>query len=95
MRFGIDANLFDWEPEAERPRKVARNQYDLCGARCPDLSKVVRGAPVDLLGIKATQLYAPQARTSSGSQGREQRHRTYPLCRIESVGVWLALQNST
>src|SRR5215469_15194620 len=49
--------------------------------------------PVDLLGIKATQLYAPQARTSSRSQGRGRRHRTYPLCRIEPVGVWLSIQN--
>ena len=41
MRYGIDAKLFDWEPEADCPRKVARNLNDQCGARCPDLSKVV------------------------------------------------------
>jgi hypothetical protein len=36
-RYGIDAKLFDWEPEADCPRKIARNDYDPCGARCPDL----------------------------------------------------------
>jgi len=41
MRYGIDAKLFDWEPEADCPRKVARNEHDPCGARCPDLAKVV------------------------------------------------------
>ena len=40
-QYGIDAKLFDWEPEADCPRKVAQNQYDPCGARCPDLAKVV------------------------------------------------------
>ena len=40
-RYGIDAKLFDWEPEADCPRKVARKEHDSCGARCPDLSKVV------------------------------------------------------
>ena len=40
-RYGIDAKLFDFEPEADCPRKIARNDYDPCGARCPDLSKVV------------------------------------------------------
>ena len=40
-QYGIDAKLFDLEPDAECPRKVARNQYDPCGARCPDLAKVV------------------------------------------------------
>jgi len=37
-RYGIDAKLFDWEPEADCPRKMARNEHD---ARCPDLSNVV------------------------------------------------------
>jgi hypothetical protein len=37
-RYGIDAELFDWEPEVDCPRKVARNEHDPCGARCPDLS---------------------------------------------------------
>jgi hypothetical protein len=32
---------FDWEPEADGRRKLARNMYDASGARCPDLSKVV------------------------------------------------------
>ena len=41
MRYGIDAKLFDWEPEADCPRKVARNEHDPCGARFPYLSKVV------------------------------------------------------
>ena len=35
-RYGIDAKLFDWEPEADRSRKIARNEHDPCGARCPD-----------------------------------------------------------
>ena len=41
MRYGIDAKLFDWEPEADCPRKVASNEHDPCGVRCPELSKVV------------------------------------------------------
>jgi hypothetical protein len=40
-QYGIDAKLFEWEPEADCPRKVARNERDPCGARCPDRSKVV------------------------------------------------------
>jgi hypothetical protein len=40
-QYGIDAKLFDFESEADCPRKIARNDYDPCGARCPDLSKVV------------------------------------------------------
>jgi hypothetical protein len=40
-RYGIDANLLAFEPEADCPRKIARNLNDQCGARCPDLSKVV------------------------------------------------------
>jgi hypothetical protein len=31
-QYGIDAKLFDWEPEADCPRKVARNEHDPCGA---------------------------------------------------------------
>ena len=30
-RYGIDVKLFDWEPEADRLRKVARNEHDPCG----------------------------------------------------------------
>ena len=43
MRYGIDAKLFDWSDEitADCPRKIAGNMYDACGARCPDLTKVV------------------------------------------------------
>ena len=43
MRYGIDAKLFDWSDEitADCPRKIAKNMYDACGAKCPDLSKVV------------------------------------------------------
>ena len=26
-RYGIDAKLFDWEPEADCPRKAARNEH--------------------------------------------------------------------
>ena len=40
-QYGLDAKLFDGQPEADGPRKVARNEHDPCGARCPDLSKVV------------------------------------------------------
>jgi hypothetical protein len=40
-RYGIDANLFEWEPAADCPRKVARNEHDPCGVRFPYLSKVV------------------------------------------------------
>jgi len=43
MRHGIDPKLFDWSDEipADCLRKQARNLSDQCGARCPDLSKVV------------------------------------------------------
>jgi hypothetical protein len=43
MRYGIDAKLFDCSDEitADCPRTQARNLSDQCGARCPDLSKVV------------------------------------------------------
>jgi hypothetical protein len=42
-RYGIDAKLFDWSDEitADCPRMHSKNLYDQCGARCPDLSKVV------------------------------------------------------
>jgi hypothetical protein len=42
-RYGIDAKLFDWSDEitADCPRKQAKNFYDQCGAKCPDLPKVV------------------------------------------------------
>ena len=42
MRYGIDAKVFDWSDEitADCPRKIAKNMYDPCRARCPDLSKV-------------------------------------------------------
>jgi hypothetical protein len=32
-RYGIDAKLFDFEPEADCPRKIRKNPYDACGAR--------------------------------------------------------------
>ena len=43
MRYGIDAKLFDWSDAiaADRPRNHTRNLNDQCGARCPDLPKVV------------------------------------------------------
>ena len=43
MRYGIDAKLFEWSDEitADCPRKQANNLNDACGARCPDLPKVV------------------------------------------------------
>jgi hypothetical protein len=42
-RYGIEAKLFDWTDEitADCPRKQALNLNDMCGARCPDLPKVV------------------------------------------------------
>jgi hypothetical protein len=42
-RYGIDAKLFDWSDEitADCPRRHSGSLYDQCGARCPDLSKVV------------------------------------------------------
>ena len=42
-RYSIDAKLFDWSDEitADCPRKQAKNLNDICGVRCPDLSKVV------------------------------------------------------
>jgi hypothetical protein len=41
--YGIDAKLFDWSDgiTADCPRKIAKNMYDACGARCPDLSRAV------------------------------------------------------
>jgi hypothetical protein len=51
VRYGIDAKLFDWSDEitADCPRKQAKNLSDMCGARCPDLSKVVsRPSPAGL-----------------------------------------------
>jgi hypothetical protein len=42
-RYGIDGKLFDCSDEitADCPRKQAQNLNDQCGARCPDLSKVL------------------------------------------------------
>jgi hypothetical protein len=40
-RYGIDAKLFDREAEADCPRKIARNDYDPCGDRCPDLKSTL------------------------------------------------------
>ena len=42
-RYGIDAKLFDWSDEitADCPHKQANNVNDICGARCPDLWKVI------------------------------------------------------
>jgi len=36
-QYGIDAKLFDWEPEADCPRKQAKNLNDICGAQWPDI----------------------------------------------------------
>jgi hypothetical protein len=38
-QYGIDAKLFDWEPEADCPRKQAKNLNDTCGA----VSRFVKG----------------------------------------------------
>jgi hypothetical protein len=42
-RYGIEAKLFDWTDEitSDRPRKQAMNLNGICGARCPDLPKVL------------------------------------------------------
>jgi hypothetical protein len=42
-RYGLDTKLFEWTDEltADCPRKQARNEFDPCGAICPDLPKVV------------------------------------------------------
>ena len=42
-RYGIDTKLFDWSDEitVDCPRKIANKLEDLCGARCPDLPRVV------------------------------------------------------
>jgi hypothetical protein len=42
-RYGLAAKLFDFSDDITKdcPRKIANNFNDLCGARCPDLSKVV------------------------------------------------------
>jgi hypothetical protein len=43
QRPASDAKVFDWSDEitADCPRKLAKNLNDMCGARCPDLPKVV------------------------------------------------------
>ena len=43
QRYGINAKLFEWSDEitADCPRKHSKNLYGQCGARCPDLSKVM------------------------------------------------------
>jgi hypothetical protein len=40
---GRDAKLIDWLDEitADCPKKIAHNMNDPCGARCPDLAKVL------------------------------------------------------
>jgi hypothetical protein len=42
-RYGVDAKPFDWTDEiaADCPRKQAMSLNDICGARCPDLPKVL------------------------------------------------------
>jgi hypothetical protein len=40
---GRDAKIVDWlrELTADCPRMIARNMSDQCGARCPDLARVL------------------------------------------------------
>jgi hypothetical protein len=40
---GRDAKLIDWLDEltVECPKKIARNMNDPCGAKCPQLPKVL------------------------------------------------------
>jgi hypothetical protein len=51
-RYSIDAKLFDWSNKitADYP-KQARNLNDQCGARCPDLSKVVRSRALAVVSV--------------------------------------------
>jgi hypothetical protein len=43
FRYGLDTKPFEWTDELTKdcPRKQARNEFDPCGAMCPDLPKVV------------------------------------------------------
>ena len=38
-RYGIDAKLFDWEPEFDCPRKLARHEMTHAALGCRDCSK--------------------------------------------------------
>jgi len=38
-QYGIDAKLFDWEPEADCPRKQAKNLNDICRRAVPGFVK--------------------------------------------------------
>jgi hypothetical protein len=42
-RRGRDAKLIDWLDEltAECPKKIAQNMNDPCGAKCPELARVL------------------------------------------------------
>jgi hypothetical protein len=42
-RYGVDGKLFEWSDAitADCPRKQVGNLNDICGAKCPDLPKVV------------------------------------------------------
>jgi len=42
-KYGGDAKFIDWLDEltADCPKKRARNMNDPCGAKCPDLPKVL------------------------------------------------------
>ena len=44
---GRDAKLIDWVDEltAECPKKIAHNMNDPCGAKCPQLPKVMSARP--------------------------------------------------
>jgi hypothetical protein len=60
-RYGNDEKLFAWSDEitADCPHKQAKNLNDICGARCPDLPKVV----CDWDGGSCVALGAQQKRT--------------------------------
>ena len=38
-QYGIDAKLFDWEPEFDCPRKLARHEMTHAALGCRDCSK--------------------------------------------------------
>jgi hypothetical protein len=71
-QYGIDAKLFDWEPEAYCPRKMARNDYD----RAP------RGARTCRRWSERQGMGWPRGRTKITS-GHPSGSQTRPGARLE------------
>jgi hypothetical protein len=40
-QYGAGAKMTDWHPEGDCPRRGNVDMSDQCGARCPDLPKVM------------------------------------------------------